>query len=239
MLNERGGRQAAGLAGGRGGDQRDLVGRRLGHVLRPDRRERALDRLLALERLGGGLELGHGLLALERGDVADGFALHHHGREEQLVRAVALLAHLAVHQRVGEAGDVAGRLPDLRVHDDRGLKPDDVVAAAHHVVPPAVADVLLQLGPERAVVEEAVEAAVDFGGLENEAAALGERDNVVHRDGGGRGRVGHSLPQMASRPPAVNSLLSRRGNHPGLAGTLRHCGPAAGGQAHRPCSCAP
>jgi hypothetical protein len=164
---------------------------------------------LRLKRLGGGLEVLGGLLALEGADVADGLAVDHDGGEEQLVGAVALLAHLAVDERVGEAGDVARGLPDLRVHDDGGLDADDVVAAAHHVVPPAVADVLLQLGAERAVVEEAVEPAVDFGGLEDEAAALGERDDGVHVWGAaaeqrppprrGQGRVLSSTSRLRDR----------------------------------------
>jgi len=102
-----------------------------------------------------------------------------------------LLGDFAVDERVGEAGDVAGGFPDLGVHDDGRLDADDVVAAADHVVPPAVADVLLQLDAEGAVVEEAVEAAIDLGGLEHEAAAFRERDEVVHGDFGGGGLVGH------------------------------------------------
>ena len=43
---------------------------------------------------------------------------------------------------------------------------------SHHVVPPGVAQVVLQLDAERAVVPEAVDAAVDLGGREDEAAAL-------------------------------------------------------------------
>ena len=158
-----------------------------------------MDGFLALEGLGGGLELTGGVFAFEGGDVADGLGNAVGARdddrgEEQLIRAVALFAYLAVHQRIGKAGDVAGGFPDLGVHDDRSLDADDIVAAAHHVGPPAVADVFLQLGTERAVVKEAVEAAVNLGGLEDKPAALGERDEVFHRNGsrsrrGGRGSV--------------------------------------------------
>ena len=42
--------------------------------------------------------------------------------------AEAMLAVAAVDHRVGEAGDVAGGLPDPRVHDDRRVDADDVVA---------------------------------------------------------------------------------------------------------------
>ena len=184
MLNERGGVRLPGSPVARRGDQRNLLGLGLGHVARLDRLDFPLDRFLAFEVFRGGLELFTGALALERGDVADRFAIDYHRRKKQLVRAVPLLAHLAVDERVGEAGDVAAGFPDFRVHDDGGLEADDVVAAAHHVVPPAVADVFLQLGAERAVVEKAVEAAVDFGRGENEAAAFAERDDALHEVGG-------------------------------------------------------
>jgi hypothetical protein len=71
------------------------------------------------------------------------------------------------------------------------LDTDDVVAAAHHVAPPAIADVFLQFDAEWAVVEEAGQAAVDFRGLEDEATALRERDDGIHGHGGGGGFAGH------------------------------------------------
>ena len=97
----------------------------------------------------------------------------------ELVGAVALLAVLAVDHRVGEAADVAGGLPDARVHDDRGVEADDVLAPLDGVVPPGVADVALELRAHGAVVPEAVEAAVDLGGGEDEARALAERGDRV------------------------------------------------------------
>ena len=101
----------------------------------------------------------------------------------ELVGAVALLAVLAVDHGVGEAAEVAGGLPDARVHDDRGVEADDVLTAVDGEAPPGVADVALELGAHRAVVPEAVDAAVDFGAGEDEAAALAQRDDgfeVVH-----------------------------------------------------------
>ena len=48
------------------------------------------------------------------------------------------------------------------------------------VAPPGVLDVPLQLDAERAVVPEAVEAAVDLARREDEPPALAERDQLVH-----------------------------------------------------------
>ena len=91
------------------------------------------------------------------------------------------LALLAVDQRVGEAGDVARGLPDARVHEDRAVDADDVVARLHHVAPPGVLDVALELDAERAVVPAARQAAVDLARLEDEAAPLGEVHDLFHR----------------------------------------------------------
>src|SRR5439155_6804912 len=46
----------------------------------------------------------------------------------EMVLAKAVLAGAAVDQRIGEAGEVAARLPDARVLDDRAVEGDDVVA---------------------------------------------------------------------------------------------------------------
>ncbi len=79
-----------------------------------------------------------------------------------LVGAVAPLAEAAVDERIGEAGDVARRLPDGRVEDDRRVEGDDVVALAHHRLEPACLDVLLEQHPVVPVVVGRAEPAVDL-----------------------------------------------------------------------------
>ena len=106
------------------------------------------------------------------------------GRSLQVVRAEAELAVAAVDHRVAEAGDVAGGLPDARVHDDRRVDALDVVAQLDHVPPPGRLDVVLELDAERAVVPEAGHAAIDLARREDEAASLGEAgDDVEVRRG--------------------------------------------------------
>src|SRR5437870_487868 len=83
---------------------------------------------------------------------------------------------------------MSARFPDFRVHDDRAIDADhgDLLAVgawrriADHVVPPGVLDVLFQFDAERAVVPEAVDAAVDFARLEDEAAPFAQGDEFVH-----------------------------------------------------------
>lgn len=50
----------------------------------------------------------------------------------------------------------------LRVADDGRVKPDYVISGLHHVPPPRVLDVFLQLHPERPVVEEPREPVVNL-----------------------------------------------------------------------------
>ena len=94
----------------------------------------------------------------------------------EVVLAEALMAVLALHQGIGEAGDVPRSLPDLGRHDDAGLEPDDVVAQLHHLPPPELADVVLQGHPQGPEVVDRVDAAVYLAGGEDEATALGQRD---------------------------------------------------------------
>ena len=85
---------------------------------------------------------------------------------------------------------MAGRLPDRRVHDNRGIESDDIFAVASHRAPPGVAQIALQLGAEWAVIPEAIDAAVDLGALENEAAPLAQGYDLLHqRDFFGRAHV--------------------------------------------------
>jgi hypothetical protein len=106
--------------------------------------------------------------------------IHTNWSEEKLIGTVAELGLFAIDHGVGEAIHVAGRLPDLRVHDDGGVEALHVVAALNEVTPPSLLDIVTQLDSEGAVVIEAVIAAVDFGGLKNETAAFAQADDVFH-----------------------------------------------------------
>ena len=164
----------------------------------PQHMHRGIERVALLvlrERLGGGrpllfVVLDEGVQARTRGGRAE---------DREVVGAVALLALPAVDHRIVESADMARGDPDLRVHDDRGVDADDVDGVAigtdqlalDHIVPPRVLQVPLERCAHRAVIPEAVDAAVDLGGLEDESAAAAEGDDVVHLlRGGGGGRRG-------------------------------------------------
>ena len=72
-------------------------------------------------------------------------------------------------------------LPRLGVLDDRRVQRDDVVALLQHRVPPGVDDVALEQHAVVPVVVGVGDAAVDLRGGEDQAAALAQRHDLVHR----------------------------------------------------------
>ena len=114
---------------------------------------------------------------------------------DELVGAVAGLARLAVEQRVGEAGHMAGRDPRLRIHDNGRIETDVVRAFLHEFLEPRLFDVVLELNAERAVVPAVGQAAVNFGACKDKAAVFAKGNDLVH----GLFAVFHHT----SRPPDV------------------------------------
>ena len=185
--------------------ERDLLSCGAGHILEVDKD--ALRRLrteidLVLRVLGDPLEgLEHqveladvgevGAAAVRAGDpVLSDIVRHllvgpargvHPGVLDQLVRAVTGLAVLTVHQRVGEAADMAGRHPDLRVHQQRRVDADVVPALLDKLLPPGALDIVFELHAERAVVPGVGEPAVDLAATVHKASPLAEADDFIHR----------------------------------------------------------
>jgi len=101
--------------------------------------------------------------------------------EVDLVGTEAALALLAVNHRVTEVRDVTAGLPNPGMHKNGSIQTYDVVMDLGHLLPPEIADVVLQLYTQWTVVIRAVQAAVDFARLENESTSFAQRDNLVHR----------------------------------------------------------
>ena len=111
-----------------------------------------------------------------------------------MIHAKSALATLgaAIDHLVDEQIVMPGALPHLRVHDDRAIQPDhlerlrsagqhgQIVVAGDHVAPPRFLDVALQLDAQRAVIPKAVQAAVDFARLKDEAPPFAQRDKFFH-----------------------------------------------------------
>ena len=120
---------------------------------------------------------------------------------KEMVGAVAGFGFATIDHRVIEAADMAGGVPNFGVLDDGGVEADDGDGVAvgadggcdDHVFPPAIAEVVFELCAQRTEIPKAVIAAIDVGGLENEAAAFAEGDDVFHVFGHVFGHLGISL----------------------------------------------
>ena len=99
---------------------------------------------------------------------------------DELIGAEALVALPAVHQRIGEAAEVAAGHPGLGVHEDGGVQTHVVGVLLDELLPPGVLDVLLQLRAQRAVVPGVGQAAVDLAAGEHKAPVLAQGNDFVH-----------------------------------------------------------
>ena len=188
------------LAAGRAGDVRevdedalrglraqiDLVARILGHALMGLEHHVELadagEIVLAAGRTGNLLLLDEAFELLVRPAVRlDLLTVGLRPVLDQLIRAEARLAGLAIHQRVVEVADVAARHPNLTVHQNRAVDADVVLVLLHELLPPRALDVVLELNAQRAVIPRVGQTAVDFGAGEHEAAALAQGDELIHR----------------------------------------------------------
>ena len=115
------------------------------------------------------------------GELAD-HATSRACRTLEMVRTEALLALEAIDHRVVKVLHMAGRFPDARGLDDRGVKADDIGAFTHGRAPPELFDVALQLDAERSVVVGRSEPAVDLRGGKHEPALLTQRNEGVEGD---------------------------------------------------------
>ena len=102
--------------------------------------------------------------------------------DQDVVRAVAPLGGPAVHHGVREAAHMTAGHPGLGVLNNGRIDADDVEHVSigadrgtlHHVAPPTIAQVVLELGAQGAIVPEAVEASVDLAGGVHKSTSLAE-----------------------------------------------------------------
>ena len=76
---------------------------------------------------------------------------------------------------------MAGRNPDLRVHQDGAVQADVVGVLLNKALPPGALDVVFQLHTQRAIVPGVGKTAVNFGTGKNEASAFAQGDDFFHR----------------------------------------------------------
>ena len=98
----------------------------------------------------------------------------------ELVGAEALLALLAVHERIGKAAQMAGGHPRLGVHQNGGIQAHVIGVLLDELLPPCLLDVVFQLHTQGAVIPGVGQAAVDLGTREHKAAALAQGNDLLH-----------------------------------------------------------
>ena len=98
----------------------------------------------------------------------------------ELVRPEPLLALPAVHQRIGEAGQMAAGHPGLGVHEDGGVLPHVVGILLNELLPPRLFDVVLQLHAQRTVVPGVGQTSVNFRAGKDEAPVFAQSHDLVH-----------------------------------------------------------
>ena len=99
---------------------------------------------------------------------------------DELVRPVAGLAVLAVHQGIGKAAHVAGGHPHLGIHQNGGVHPHVVRGFLDEFLPPSLFHVVFELHPQGAVVPRVGEAAVDLAAGEDKAPGLAQVYDGLH-----------------------------------------------------------
>ena len=98
----------------------------------------------------------------------------------EIGRAKAMVTGFAFDERISERIEMAAGFPHSRVHNDRRINADDVLAVLHHRFPPRAFDIIFQLDAERTVIPESADAAVDLTALKNKAAPLAQRYDGFH-----------------------------------------------------------
>src|SRR5262249_50219054 len=100
-------------------------------------------------------------------------------RGVELIRTETGLTLLTIHQRIHKTGDVARRLPNPGMHQDRSVNPLDILPI-RHPPPPALLHMALELDPERPNTQTRFNPAIDLARRKNKTSALTERNKVCH-----------------------------------------------------------
>ena len=99
---------------------------------------------------------------------------------DKLVGAVAGLAVLAVHQRVGKTADMTGCNPGRRVHQDGRIQTDVVRGLLHKLLAPCCLDIVLELNTKRAIIPGVRKAAVNLRAGVHKTATLTQGNDFFH-----------------------------------------------------------
>jgi len=98
----------------------------------------------------------------------------------ELIGSVTAAADLTVHQRIGEAGKVAGGFPGFRIHQNCGVETDVIGRFLDEFLPPCLFDVVFHFHAERTVVPRVGKTAVDLTAGVYDAAVFTQGNDFIH-----------------------------------------------------------
>ena len=115
--------------------------------------------------------VGHGVWI----DIAFGM------RFDQIVSTETRLAFFAVHFRVGKGSGMTAGFPNSRIHQDRRVNTEGVIAFLYEFFPPCAFDVVFDFHAYGAIIPGVSHAAVNFAAGENDPACFAKVYDLIHR----------------------------------------------------------
>src|SRR3990167_8934826 len=98
-----------------------------------------------------------------------------------MIGAMARLALSAIHHRIAKTRHMPGRFPDLRVHDDCGVKPNHIVPRLNNPPPPPIPQIILQFHSQRPVIPRISKPSVDLAPGKHKTPTLCQGYDFVHQ----------------------------------------------------------
>ncbi len=98
----------------------------------------------------------------------------------EVIGSVAHFTFLAVKERIGEAGNMAARLPNLRVHKNIGVNLVAVLSLLNKTLSPSIFDIVFESCAERTVVPCVGKTAVNIAAGKNKSSVFAKGNDLVH-----------------------------------------------------------
>ena len=126
---------------------------------------------------------------------------------DQVIGPVPALRCLVVDHGIMEGVYMPGRFPDGRMHENSRVESLDIVVPVHHLPPPPLLDVALQLDAQWTIIVRSAETAVNIRRREDESAALGKGNDLFQKI---HGRASEYERNVRSDPGMRASYRGRR-----------------------------
>src|SRR3989344_1209094 len=79
-----------------------------------------------------------------------------------LIRLKSLMTDFTLHQRIDKSLDMAGRFPNLWIHQDCCINPDKIIPCLNSSLPKSFLDIVLKFYPQTTITPSPPQAALNF-----------------------------------------------------------------------------